>query len=149
MLAGVGAVVGASWVTADTARSFVSVQPFVGELTRCRTSDEVGGAIWHAEAQYGVTGATGGASILLSTLWRWDPDPSRIDPDAALSVGFTDEIDSYVTWERTEAGHVWLQMPLDRDELLEPPGRTLRATLEISGQPIATCLIPAEELVDR
>ncbi|TGO05087.1 hypothetical protein [Serinibacter arcticus] len=134
------------WFSRSVAPHWVSMEPYQGELTWCETTDEPGGAIWLANAQYG---ATGEGPVVLSMLWQWDPDPSGIDPGASLAIELTGEVGRYVTSEQSEAGHVWLQMPLDRDELLNPPGRTLLATLEISGQPIASCRIPAADLVGR
>lgn len=145
-----GLVVGAAsafgvWFSTSVAPHWVSMQPYEGQLTRCDTTDEPGGEIWLANAQYG---ATGEGPVVLSMLWQWDPDPSGIDPTASLVVGFTGSNDRHVTREQSESGHVWLQVPFDRDELIDPAGRTLEATLEISGQPIASCTISAEDLLD-
>lgn len=136
------------WGVTAALPNTTSGRAFEDDLVRCDVADEPGGEVWQASAEYHVSGGTGGSPVQLSLLWTWDPDPSGVDPDAGLATWFSDDASSrWMTWERTENGHVWLTTSFERDELTDRPDGSAHAMLEISGQPIATCVLPTSELL--
>ncbi|WP_284251816.1 hypothetical protein [Litorihabitans aurantiacus] len=127
-----------AWVAAD------AVSP-EGPLTPCRLVLEPGGHVWEPAARYDIHTDH---DAVLGFDWRWQPDPSGNDPGAGMSVSFDDDASAYVTWEESRDGRAWMTMPVRREDLESRPDGTVLVTLELDGQPIATCPVPIAELTD-